>query len=69
MGLQHHHDLRYAPDNGPRLHVFLWLMTSLTGASKGTIGTHTLVNPETGEIIETWHDNQIAKVSAIGGVT
>ena len=33
------------------------------GASQGSVGTHTAVDPETGKALETWQDLQIAEAS------
>ncbi|EHK97150.1 hypothetical protein M7I_7104 [Glarea lozoyensis 74030] len=36
-----------------------------TGAARGTLGTHTLQNPNTGAVIVTWHEIDTSKLAGI----
>ncbi|EPE28839.1 hypothetical protein GLAREA_09960 [Glarea lozoyensis ATCC 20868] len=47
--------------------LFTWAMAIvlIIGAARGTLGTHTLQNPNTGAVIVTWHEIDTSKLAGI----
>ncbi|QSZ35672.1 hypothetical protein DSL72_006794 [Monilinia vaccinii-corymbosi] len=47
--------------------LFVWALgiILIVGAARGTLGTHTQLNPKTGAVIPTWHEIETSKLAGI----